>query len=525
VRGRHTLTDDPEAADVILFVEADPGSPFYERVVEHPLARRYPEKSFLYTRTDRPVAAMQGIYPGIPRGAYNPQWVRSGFYLVAIGWEEPTPLPPDPLLFSFIGAVGNHPVRERMLALNGGEGVIEDTSALWPYSALPPEERARMEAHYADVGRRSRFILAPRGRGVASIRLFEAMRMGRAPVILADDWVEPEGPDWQRFSVRVAERDVEQLPQILQARAPEAEAMGRRAREAWEAYFSEQTAFDTFVEWCLAIQRDRRLPFPILRRVAYVQSLRLIHAKRAVRRVLSRYGLMRPTGVPRTTSITRRPPMASSTVLSPPFASLPAEMSGPRRALFHAKWAVRRQAVPPLAALYDRVSSPPARRLHVYGVGAPKSGTHSVANLFAPAYRSEHEPHSALTIVHLLRLFEGRYSEAAVERLLRARDRWMGLDVEAAHYMHHVVGELVRVFPEARFVLTIRDPYTWLTSAVNQSIHNYRNPHPARAVWLALSDYRYGRYGFTYSPEEAALRAHKGVYPIGSYLDYWTAHN
>lgn len=223
--------------------------------------------------------------------------------------------------------------------------------------------------------------------------------------------------------------------------------------------------------------------------------------------------------------------MASPSPNPPPFSALPEGTSGLGRALLEARWALKRHALSPLAAGYtaaraaaDRVAPPPPRRLHVYGVGAPKSGTHSLANLFTPTYRAAHEPRAALTIVHLLRYLQGDTRAETVARLLRARDRWLNLEVEAAHYLGFVAGELAQTFPEARFVLTIREPYSWLTSAVNQSIYNYANPHPDRAVWLALSDYRYGRHGFDYDAEEAPLRAYGGVYPIGSYLGYWTAH-
>ncbi|MDX1419449.1 MAG: exostosin family protein [Rubricoccaceae bacterium] len=285
-RGRHALTDDPEDADVVLFVEARPGWPFYERVVRHPLARRHRSKCFLFTRVDNPAVVMQGIYASVPRRAYDPQWVRSGLYLSATRWQPAAPLPSDPLLFSFLGNVTNHPIRERLLAMNGADAVVEDTSALWPYDALPPEERARAETRYDEIGRRSRFILAPRGKGASSIRLFEALRMGRPPVIVSDEWVPPEGPDWDAISVRVPERDVGAIPALLRARAPEAEAMGRRAREAWEAWFSERTVFDTLVAWCLAIRAERRLPEALLRRSVYVRSFRFMHAKAMARRLL-----------------------------------------------------------------------------------------------------------------------------------------------------------------------------------------------------------------------------------------------
>ncbi len=37
---------------------------------------------------------------------------------------------------------------------------------------------------------------APRGIGASSVRIFEAMRAGRAPVIISDDWIVPPVGDW-----------------------------------------------------------------------------------------------------------------------------------------------------------------------------------------------------------------------------------------------------------------------------------------------------------------------------------------
>jgi len=91
------------------------------------------------------------------------------------------------------------------------------------------------------------------------------MKAGRVPVILSDDWVAPEGPAWPSFSVRVAERDVKSLPEILEAHEGAAARMGRVAREQWELWFSESASFHRIVEWCLSIQQSRRLPERLMR--------------------------------------------------------------------------------------------------------------------------------------------------------------------------------------------------------------------------------------------------------------------
>jgi len=121
--------------------------------------------------------------------------------------------------------------------------------------------------------RDSRFILCPTGAGTSTPRFFEAMKAGRVPVILSDNWVAPEGPRWQAFSLRVPERDVRLLPQILEQHETRAAAMGMLAREEFERWFSETVCFHRIVEWCLDIRRSRRLPERLMQRVVLWQLL------------------------------------------------------------------------------------------------------------------------------------------------------------------------------------------------------------------------------------------------------------
>jgi hypothetical protein len=161
------------------------------------------------------------------------------------------------------------------------EGFLFDTTPYWPYAELDDETRSALERQYVDVATRSRFVLCPRGLGASSIRLFEMMRMGRAPVIISDEWTPPDGPDWEAFSVRVAEADVDELPDILRARADAADQMGERARRCWEDWFSEEVTFHRVTNWCLDLNTERASRFavpwsrvlPQLARPTYLRSL------------------------------------------------------------------------------------------------------------------------------------------------------------------------------------------------------------------------------------------------------------
>ena len=255
--GVHTLTDDPAAADVIIFVENCDTTRHFWEARRHPVYRAHRERCFLVSRNDVPIPFLPGIYASIPRRWYDPARTRSGFYLDVFDKPFIHAAPADQprsYLYSFIGQLSTDPIRAALAQLSHPDQFIFDTSSYWPYADLPATTRQALEDQYADVAARSRFVLCPRGLGVSSIRLFEMMRMGRAPVIISDEWVPPVGPDWDAFSVRVPEQAIDQIPDLLDNRADHAIEMGRAARAAWENWFAPEVTFHRVVEWCLDLQ-------------------------------------------------------------------------------------------------------------------------------------------------------------------------------------------------------------------------------------------------------------------------------
>jgi hypothetical protein len=108
------------------------------------------------------------------------------------------------------------------------------------------------------------------------------MRMGRVPVILADTWVRPAGPCWERFAIRVPEKDFKNIPRLLEEREIQAVEMGELARAEWDRWFSEEVLFHHLVELCLDIQRNRRIPEGLARWSAYLHYLRPFHFRRVL---------------------------------------------------------------------------------------------------------------------------------------------------------------------------------------------------------------------------------------------------
>ena len=259
--GKHALTDDPEAADLILFVETDQGiGPFGTQLRMHPLVRRMPDKCFAYNSSDSPVAHLPGLYASIEQKRYDPKRVRSTHYLsthITIPEAKTKPIAQRSLLYSFVGDARNARVRQDLLSLRHARGKCVDVSARIATVWHDPVERTQFVDSYASVLADTKFALCPRGCGASSMRLFEAMRVGCVPVILSDAWVPPSGPSWEAFSVRVPECEASTLPRLLEQLEPTAEAKSHLAREVWEDWFSDEVTFHRLVEWCLELKRSR----------------------------------------------------------------------------------------------------------------------------------------------------------------------------------------------------------------------------------------------------------------------------
>jgi hypothetical protein len=284
----HRLTEDPEGADVILFVELYGGGFHFERVRAHPLVKKHREKCFLFCSNAFVIPFLPGIYASIEK-RWSSGRTNSGFYLGTLKNEFTTYTAPTddlPYLFSFMGSTANAPVRRRLATLFHPRSFFQNTAE--EYSRLlhrEMRERERRDYHrrYSELGKATKFLLCPRGLGASTMRLFETMRMGRVPVILSDAWVEPPGPGWNEFSIRVRERDFWKVPQILEERERDSVAMGELAHREWKQWFSEEAAFHRIVESCLEMKSQRRIPESLARLPVYLQYLRPFHLRQYLR--------------------------------------------------------------------------------------------------------------------------------------------------------------------------------------------------------------------------------------------------
>jgi hypothetical protein len=278
----HSAAERPDDADLLMFVETSGYAGYYfEQVRRHPQYRARPTESYVFCSTDRIIPMLPGVYAGVERSWYWPSWTRPSHYLgvrerghlrYSRDHEDRT------YLFSFIGATKSHPLRQRLMSIDHPNALMIDTQA----GPLDPGSltREEYERRYADSIKKSGFILCPRGGGPSSFRLFEAMMLGRAPVIVSDQWVPPTGPDWDSFSVRIKEADVHSIASVLEERSSEADRMGEVAREAWLDWFSEGASFHRVVEWTLELSASAPARAGIRRYASHLQLLRPYHSAR-----------------------------------------------------------------------------------------------------------------------------------------------------------------------------------------------------------------------------------------------------
>jgi hypothetical protein len=113
---------------------------------------------------------------------------------------------------------------------------------------------------------------------------------------------------------------------------------------------------------------------------------------------------------------------------------------------------------------------PQHRRFRAYNVGLAKTGTRSVAGMFAN-YRALHEYLLPDTVRAVAERDSGAMSEDDFRAFIHWRDELTRLDMDSSSINCYYVDVLVREFPDARFVFAMRDCFSWLDSLLNMVVY------------------------------------------------------
>lgn len=128
----------------------------------------------------------------------------------------------------------------------------------------------------------------------------------------------------------------------------------------------------------------------------------------------------------------------------------------------------RLRAIPSTALGLNPLRYP--RRIDVCCCGLSKTGTHSLAGMFDD-YRSQHHPDVRLRLRLSVDKLTGSLESDRVRDILRSRDRKLWLEVESSALAGILIEPLVEACPDKRFILTLRDVFSWCDSWINQRIN------------------------------------------------------
>jgi len=157
------------------------------------------------------------------------------------------------------------------------------------------------------------------------------------------------------------------------------------------------------------------------------------------------------------------------------------------------------------------------RRFHCYCLGAAKTATTSVSAMFKNNFDTCHEPDIKSTNHHIIDYLEERISAGDIRDYIVARDKRFKLEMESTHSLIYISRELAEIFPSAKFIVTVREPLSWIRSRIN--FHFKKHPQE----WEEYRQYFWMDRTKGYAEEERSLEEH-GLASLDAYLEQYADH-
>ena len=208
------------------------GPRYAKKLIEDRVLGPLVQKILTINTEDGPTGLLKGLYTSLPKSRYDARVHRSVPYAVHPETRLQA-LPTRLHLASWRGNVRSNSIRKRLVALHGNStGFQIEATESW----FNHDQRER--EHYAELMRSSSFSLCPAGWAQATNRIYESMAQSVAPVIIADEYVPPPGPDWEKVALFLPQSRIKSLPVLLASKLDAADMMGKAAGAAWSEFFS-----------------------------------------------------------------------------------------------------------------------------------------------------------------------------------------------------------------------------------------------------------------------------------------------
>ena len=139
------------------------------------------------------------------------------------------------ILASFVGSA-THPIRIKM-----AEACKENKNIIIYMKNWTPSVNQNEFDTFINLTTNSIFCLCPRGYGLNSFRLYEAMQLGSIPVIITNNFYLPwqDELDWREFAVLIPEESLSNIESILESYSMDRiENMRKKIKEIYPKYFT-----------------------------------------------------------------------------------------------------------------------------------------------------------------------------------------------------------------------------------------------------------------------------------------------
>jgi hypothetical protein len=146
---------------------------------------------------------------------------------------------------SFVGSL-THPIRQEMFQSLKDKKEYILSMDQWSDTII--ESKAET---FRNIMERSQFTLCPRGYGVTSYRLYEALQLGSVPVFIYDKPWFPWETDlnWDDFCVLIRRDEIQFIDSILKSYSPSTiNKMSRAGQKVYEDHFSLKSTYRIITE-------------------------------------------------------------------------------------------------------------------------------------------------------------------------------------------------------------------------------------------------------------------------------------
>ncbi len=160
------------------------------------------------------------------------------------------------------------------------------------------------------------------------------------------------------------------------------------------------------------------------------------------------------------------------------------------------------------------------RRIDVCSCGLSKSGTHSVHGLLS-GFRAAHHADSDRTLDFVMAYLRDGIPDSDAIAYLRKRDRRLWLETESSSMLGIVIRPLALACPGKKFIMTIRDIYSWFNSWAD---HHINRPPTDTSKFAMLDRIRLRPESFPHGPFDQPLKE-LGMESLPAYFALWDRHN